>query len=34
MERLANPQDAVRWLRARVRGSLQVDSRRVRTGDG
>jgi UDP-N-acetylmuramoyl-L-alanyl-D-glutamate--2,6-diaminopimelate ligase len=31
---LHTPQDAARWLRQRVRGSLHADSRRVRPGDG
>ncbi len=35
MQRLpANPDDAARWLRTRVRGALHADSRRVRAGDG
>jgi cell division protein FtsI (penicillin-binding protein 3) len=28
------PEDAARWLKARVRGGLHCDSRRVRAGDG
>ena len=28
------PEDAAAWLRARVRGALQADSRAVRAGDG
>ncbi len=31
---LQTPQDAARWLRARVTGTLQADSRRVGAGDG
>ena len=31
---LHTPQDAARWLRAQVRGTLQTDSRRVGPGDG
>ena len=31
---LHTPQEAARWLRARVRGSLCTDSRRVQPGDG
>lgn len=31
---LHTPQEAARWLRARVRGTLQTDSRRVGAGDG
>ncbi|HMN21266.1 MAG TPA: UDP-N-acetylmuramoyl-L-alanyl-D-glutamate--2,6-diaminopimelate ligase [Ottowia sp.] len=31
---LHTPQEAARWLRARVRGCLHTDSRRVRAGDG
>ena len=31
---LQSPQEAARWLRARVRGQLQADSRQVRAGDG
>jgi UDP-N-acetylmuramoyl-L-alanyl-D-glutamate--2,6-diaminopimelate ligase len=34
MERLATPVDAVRWLRARVTGTLRSDSRQVGAGDG
>lgn len=34
MQRLHSPDDAARWLRARVRGTLQTDSRAVRAGDG
>ena len=34
MLELANPRAAVEWLRARVSGELQVDSRRIGTGDG
>lgn len=34
MQRLHSPDEAARWLRARVRGSLQTDSRAVRAGDG
>ena len=34
MATLHTPTEAARWLRARVRGSLQTDSRRVRAGDG
>lgn len=34
MQRLNNPQEAAQWLRARVRGVLHTDSRRVRVGDG
>lgn len=31
---LSSPVEAARWLRGRVRGELQTDSRRVRAGDG
>lgn len=31
---LATPQDAARWLRARVTGTLHTDSRQVAPGDG
>ena len=31
---LKNPTDAVAWLRARVTGTLQIDSRQVEPGDG
>ena len=31
---LDTPQEAARWLRARVTGQLQADSRQVRVGDG
>ena len=34
MQRLHSPDEAARWLRARVRGTLQTDSRAVRAGDG
>jgi UDP-N-acetylmuramoyl-L-alanyl-D-glutamate--2,6-diaminopimelate ligase len=34
MLRLRTPEDAARWLRGRVRGTLHCDSRRVRAGDG
>ena len=34
MQCLATPQEAARWLRGRVRGTLHCDSRRVRAGDG
>ncbi|MDO5691557.1 MAG: UDP-N-acetylmuramoyl-L-alanyl-D-glutamate--2,6-diaminopimelate ligase [Pseudomonadota bacterium] len=34
MTSLASPQDAARWLRARVTGVLHTDSRLVREGDG
>ncbi len=34
MQRLNTPDDAVRWLRAHVAGSLHSDSRQVRAGDG
>lgn len=34
MQLLHTPTDAARWLRARVRGTLRTDSRRVRPGDG
>ena len=34
MQLLHTPTDAARWLRARVRGTLCTDSRRVRPGDG
>ncbi len=33
MQRLHTPQEAARWLRQRVRGSLRTDSRQVRPGD-
>ncbi len=32
--RLETPQEAARWLHERVRGALQVDSRKVGAGDG
>ncbi|HRQ03436.1 MAG TPA: Mur ligase domain-containing protein, partial [Ottowia sp.] len=31
---LHTPQEAARWLRARVHGVLQTDSRKVQPGDG
>ena len=31
---LNTPQEAARWLRARVTGRLHTDSRQVREGDG
>ena len=31
---LAHPSQAVQWLRARVTGALQTDSRQVQPGDG
>ena len=31
---LHTPQEAAQWLRARVRGALQADSRRIGAGDG
>lgn len=34
MHALQTPEQAVQWLRARVTGSLQVDSRRIGAGDG
>ena len=34
MQLLHTPSEAARWLRARVRGTLCTDSRRVRPGDG
>jgi UDP-N-acetylmuramyl-tripeptide synthetase len=34
MQQLRTPEDAARWLKARVRGGLHCDSRRVRSGDG
>jgi UDP-N-acetylmuramoyl-L-alanyl-D-glutamate--2,6-diaminopimelate ligase len=34
MQRLHTLEDAVRWLRGRVRGELHCDSRRVGAGDG
>ena len=34
MKTLSTPLDASRWLHARVRGTLQADSRPVRAGDG
>ncbi len=34
MRQLHGPEEAARWLRGRVRGSLHCDSRRVRAGDG
>lgn len=34
MQNLATPEQAVQWLRTRVTGQLQVDSRRVGRGDG
>ena len=34
MTLLASPQEAARWLRARVTGRLHTDSRQVREGDG
>lgn len=34
MERLHTPEQAARWLRERVRGSLWADSRKVGEGDG
>jgi UDP-N-acetylmuramoyl-L-alanyl-D-glutamate--2,6-diaminopimelate ligase len=34
MLELHSPQEAVRWLRARVTGTLHCDSRKVRAGDG
>lgn len=33
MQRLSTPQEAARWLRQRVRGSLCTDSRQVGSGD-
>ncbi len=34
MLQLSTPSDAVAWLKSRVRGSLQVDSRAIQPGDG
>lgn len=34
MHALGHPQEAARWLRARVPGTLRCDSRKVETGDG
>ena len=34
MQALLNPSQAVQWLRARVTGALQTDSRQVQPGDG
>jgi UDP-N-acetylmuramyl-tripeptide synthetase len=34
MQQLHSPLEAARWLRARVRGTLHSDSRRIRPGDG
>jgi UDP-N-acetylmuramoyl-L-alanyl-D-glutamate--2,6-diaminopimelate ligase len=34
MRELHSPEQAARWLRAQVRGTLQTDSRKVRAGDG
>ena len=34
MQALLNPSQAVQWLRARVTGTLQTDSRQVQPGDG
>ena len=34
MQPLLNPSQAVQWLRARVTGALQTDSRQVQPGDG
>src|SRR5665213_4290207 len=34
MKTLSTPLDASRWLHARVRGTLQADSRSVGPGDG
>ncbi len=34
MEQLRSPQHASQWLRARVRGTLHCDSRKLRAGDG
>ncbi|WP_423457338.1 UDP-N-acetylmuramoyl-L-alanyl-D-glutamate--2,6-diaminopimelate ligase [Ottowia sp. VDI28] len=34
LARLQSPQEAARWLRARVTGHLHADSRQVRAGDG
>ncbi len=34
MQSLLNPSQAVQWLRARVTGTLQTDSRQVQPGDG
>ena len=34
IERLASPEAACAWLRARVRGELRVDSRQIGPGDG
>ena len=34
LTRLQSPQEAARWLRARVTGHLHADSRQVRAGDG
>ena len=31
---LSTPQEAVRWLRSRVTGTLRTDSRQVQPGDG
>ena len=34
MQELHSPQDAVRWLRSRVTGTLHCDSRNIAAGDG
>jgi len=34
MIELQTPAQAAQWLRTHVRGTLQTDSRKVRTGDG
>jgi UDP-N-acetylmuramoyl-L-alanyl-D-glutamate--2,6-diaminopimelate ligase len=34
MQQLHTPEQAAQWLRERVRGELQADSRKVREGDG
>ena len=34
MLRLGTPEDAVQWLKSRVRGQLRVDSRQIQPGDG
>ncbi len=34
LHQLHSPQEAVQWLRAHIRGTLQTDSRRVTEGDG
>ena len=34
MLQLQTPQEAARWLQARVTGTLRTDSRLVRPGDG